>query len=75
MSGVPKLLIIGGIVMIVVGLLWMAGSKFFHLQLGRLPGDIAVEKENVRFYFPVVTCIILSVVLSLGMYIIRWFMK
>ncbi|UUZ95925.1 DUF2905 domain-containing protein [Paenibacillus sp. P25] len=43
--------------------------------LGRLPGDIAIEKENVRFYFPVVTCIVISVVLSLIMYAIRWFTK
>lgn len=59
--------------MIVVGLLWSVGGKF--LNLGRLPGDIVVEKENVKFYFPIVTCIVISVVLSLGMYLIRWFTK
>jgi hypothetical protein len=73
LNSVPKLLIIGGIVMIVIGLLWMVGGRF--LNLGRLPGDIAVEKEGFKFYFPIVTCIVLSVVLSLVMYVIRWFMR
>lgn len=66
-----KLLIIGGVILIIFGLLWQVGGRFLHL--GRLPGDIVVEKENVRFYFPVVTCIVLSVVLSLIMYVIRLF--
>ncbi|ALS21453.1 MULTISPECIES: DUF2905 domain-containing protein [Paenibacillus] len=73
MDSIPKLLIWGGVVMIVVGLLWSVGGKF--LNLGRLPGDIVVEKENVKFYFPIVTCIVISVVLSLGMMVIRWFTK
>ncbi|MDF2961344.1 MAG: hypothetical protein K0S39_3079 [Paenibacillus sp.] len=71
MNPIAKLLILGGIVMIVAGLLWAVGGKY--LNLGRLPGDITVEKENFKFYFPVVTCIIISVVLSLIMYVIRWF--
>ncbi|CAG7621806.1 DUF2905 domain-containing protein [Paenibacillus allorhizosphaerae] len=73
MDSVPKLLIWGGVILIIVGLVWSVGGKFLHL--GKLPGDIVVEKENVRFYFPVVTCIVISVALSLGMYIIRWFTK
>lgn len=66
-----KTLVVIGVVLIVVGILWQVGGRFFHL--GRLPGDIVVEKENFRFYFPVVTCIIISVVLSLIMYVIRFF--
>jgi len=66
----PKLLIFAGIVLIVVGLLWMAGGRF--LNLGRLPGDIVVEKENFKFYFPIVTCILISVVLSLAFSLFRW---
>ncbi|ATO51681.1 MULTISPECIES: DUF2905 domain-containing protein [Brevibacillus] len=66
-----KTLVVIGVVLIVVGLLWQVGGRFLHL--GRLPGDIVVEKENFRFYFPVVTCIIISVVLSLIMYVIRFF--
>lgn len=73
MSNVPKILIVTGAVLIVIGLLWMFLGRF--VQLGRLPGDIAVERGNFRFYFPIVTCIVLSVVFSLIMAVIRWFMK
>jgi hypothetical protein len=68
---IAKLLIIGGAILIVIGLLWQIGGRFF--PLGRLPGDIVVEKENVRFYFPVVTCIVISIVLSLATYLFRLF--
>jgi len=47
------------------------GGRWLHL--GRLPGDIVIEKENFRFYFPVVTSILLSVVLSLVLYLFRFF--
>ncbi|MED4585546.1 DUF2905 domain-containing protein [Brevibacillus choshinensis] len=71
MNPIAKLLIFGGAVLIVIGLLWQVGGRF--LPLGRLPGDIVVEKENVKFYFPVVTCIIISIVLSLATYLFRLF--
>jgi hypothetical protein len=58
----PKLLIIAGIVLIAVGLAWLAGQR---LGLGRLPGDIVIERENVRIYIPLMTSLIVSVVLSL----------
>ncbi|WP_232697314.1 DUF2905 domain-containing protein [Brevibacillus daliensis] len=64
------LMIIGG-ALLLIGLLWQVGGRFF--PLGRLPGDIVVEKENVKFYFPIVTCILLSIVLSLIMYLVRMF--
>lgn len=57
-----KLLITLGIVLVALGLLWPLLQK---AGLGRLPGDIAVERENVRFYFPVTTSIIVSIILSL----------
>ena len=50
-----------GLVLVLVGLLWPLLSK---LGLGRLPGDIVIERGNFRFYFPIVTCLIVSVVLS-----------
>jgi len=50
-----------GLVLILVGLLWPFLSK---LGLGRLPGDIVIERGNFRFYFPIVTCLIVSIVLS-----------
>lgn len=70
---IPKLLITSGAVLIVIGLIWMVGGKF--LNLGKLPGDIVIDKGNFKFYFPIVTCIVLSVVLSLVVYVVRWFMK
>lgn len=60
---IAKWLITGGLILIAIGLLWQVVGRF--LPLGRLPGDIIVEKENVKIYFPVVTMIIISVVLSL----------
>lgn len=61
-------LIILGIVLLVAGLLWPWLSK---LDLGRLPGDLVVERENFRLYFPITTAILISVVLSL----ILWFLN
>jgi hypothetical protein len=55
-----KLLIGAGVVLIVLGILVAWG-----VPLGRLPGDISVRRGNVSFYFPIVTCIVLSVVLTL----------
>lgn len=71
MSDFPKLIIGIGVVLVVVGIIWHFGGKFFNL--GRLPGDIVVEKENFRFYFPIVTCIVISVVLSLIFGLFRFF--
>ncbi|WP_166244237.1 DUF2905 domain-containing protein [Paenibacillus turpanensis] len=73
MNPTAKFLIIAGVVLIVAGLLWQIGGRF--LQLGRLPGDIVIEKENVRFYFPIVTCIIVSIAGSLILYLFRFFGK
>ena len=71
MNPIAKLLIIGGIVLIVIGLIWQVGGKF--LPLGRLPGDIVVERDNFRFYFPIVTCLVISIGLSLLFYLFRLF--
>jgi hypothetical protein len=70
MPSFPKLLIAAGCLLILVGVGWHFGSK---LGLGRLPGDIAIQKENVRFYFPITTSILVSIVLSLIAYVIRYF--
>lgn len=71
MNPVAKLLIVGGIILVAIGLFWQIGGRF--LPLGRMPGDIVVEKENMRFYFPVVTCIVISIILSLASYLFRLF--
>ncbi|HET7615870.1 MAG TPA: DUF2905 domain-containing protein [Bacillales bacterium] len=65
MGDIGKLLVVAGIVLVIIGLLWQF--------VGKLPGDIVVKKEHFTFYFPVVTCIIISVVLSLIFYIIGKF--
>ena len=62
MPELGKLLVIFGGVIILIGfVLW---SGFGASWLGRLPGDIRLERGNSTFYFPIVTCIIISVVLS-----------
>ena len=71
MNNIPKFLIIAGVALIAIGLIWSVLGRF--IQLGRLPGDIVVEKENFKFYFPIVTCIIISVVLSLISYLFKLF--
>ena len=58
-----KLLIVLGLGAILIGLVIMALSKF--VSLGHLPGDIFIKGENGSFYFPIVSCIVVSVVLSI----------
>jgi len=65
-----KILIKAGIILVVAGLIfWLAGGKLSWI--GRLPGDIRVEKENLRFYFPITTMILLSVAISVILWILR----
>jgi hypothetical protein len=68
MQNMQRALIAIGVVILLVGLLWPWLSK---LGLGRLPGDIRIETENSVFYFPLMTCIIISVVLSVVLSLIR----
>lgn len=56
-----RFLITLGIVLVLAGLLW---PWLQRLGLGRLPGDIVVERENVTFYFPIATSILVSIVLT-----------
>ena len=65
-----KILVTIGIVILVAGLLW---PWLKQLGLFRLPGDIVVEKENVRFYFPITSAIIISIVISLVLWLFRRF--
>lgn len=63
MQEIGKLLaILGGVILLLGLLLW---SGFGASWLGRLPGDIRIERGHSTFYFPIVTCILLSIVLSL----------
>lgn len=63
-----RLLIIIGISLLVGGLLWPLIAK---LGLGRLPGDIAIKKDNFAFYFPITTSIIISLLLTLVFWLLR----
>ena len=63
MPELGKFLVIAGAMVVLLGaILW---SGFAPTWLGRLPGDIRIEREHSVFYFPIVTCIIISIVLSL----------
>lgn len=69
MQELGKLLLVGGVVMALLGLaLW---SGIGGSWLGRLPGDIRIERGNSGFYFPIVTCILVSIVLSVIMSLFR----
>ena len=70
-----KAVVILGVTLIVVGLLLMAGSRLGFLNLGRLPGDIAYTGKNVRFYFPIVTCLVLSVIVTFVMWLVSYFRR
>lgn len=68
-SGFGWMLVIGGLVTAGIGLIWVLAPNL--PRLGRLPGDLVIERENSRFYFPIMTCLLISVVLSLVMWLIR----
>ncbi len=64
--GMGKLLIVAGLVLVAIGIVWLVGER---MGLGRLPGDIVIERENMRFYFPLMSSLIVSVVLSLALWL------
>jgi len=70
-----KFLVIAGVLLVAVGLFMMTGSRFSFFGLGRLPGDIAYKGKNVQFYFPIVTCLVLSAVLTLVVWVISLLTK
>ena len=63
-----KWLITVGLILVAAGLLWPLMSK---LGLGRLPGDIVVRREGFSLYFPLMTCLVVSVVVSIVIWIFR----
>jgi Protein of unknown function (DUF2905) len=65
---VSRWLIIAGVVLIAVGLAWPLVTK---LGLGRLPGDIRIERDGFSFYFPITTGLIISIVVSLILWLLR----
>jgi len=69
MTEIGKLLLILGIILSIMGLIFIFGSKV--PGLGRLPGDIFIKKENITFFFPIVTCILISIIVTLILSLFR----
>jgi uncharacterized membrane protein YidH (DUF202 family) len=69
MRDLGKFIIIIGVVTTLLGVVFWSG--FAPKWLGRLPGDIRIEREHSAFYFPIATCVVISIVLSLVMSIFR----
>lgn len=69
MSEIGKMLIVFGIIMAVVGAILLFAPKI--PWLGKLPGDFTYRGERFTFYFPLATCILLSIILSLILYLFR----
>jgi hypothetical protein len=63
MIDLGRMLMIAGGVLLVLGVIFTLGGRL--PWLGRLPGDIAIERENFRFYFPLATSIVISIILTL----------
>ncbi len=68
--GFGWILLIVGLFIAGIGLVWIIAPSI--PWLGRLPGDVRYEGEHVRFYFPVITCLLLSLIVSGLVWLIRW---
>lgn len=68
-GGLGKLLIVAGIVLVVAGVLLTLGGRI--PWLGRLPGDIVIRRDNFTFYFPLATSILISIAISLVLWLLR----
>ncbi len=72
-NSLGRILIFIGILFVILGLIFSFSHKIPYL--GKLPGDIYIKRENFTFYFPLSTCILISVILSLIFYFISKFLK
>lgn len=70
-----KFVVAVGVALVVIGLLLMAGARLGFLNLGRLPGDIAYKGKNVSFYFPIVTCLVISAIITGVMWLVSYLRK
>ncbi|WP_036096460.1 DUF2905 domain-containing protein [Leptospira weilii] len=74
MENFAKPFLILGVLFLFIGLFILYGNKIPFLNyLGKLPGDIRIERENFRFYFPLATSILVSVLISLILFLIQKF--
>lgn len=69
---VGRLLLVLGLALVVLGLVWLYAPGLLS-WFGRLPGDIRIEREGFRFYFPLTSMLVVSLVLSLLFSLLRWF--
>lgn len=70
MNDMGKTLVLAGLAIAIVGgLIWWGTQS--NLPLGRLPGDIRIERDNFKFYFPLTTCLLFSAVLTLVIWLLR----
>ena len=74
-QGIGKTLIAIGLLIVAVGLIILAAEKVNFPFVGKLPGDIYVKRNNFQLYFPVVTSILLSLILSVVLYLVSHFFK
>jgi hypothetical protein len=63
-----RFLVVLGLVLLLAGLIW---SYLSQIGFGRLPGDIVIQRENVTLYFPLMTCLLLSVLFSLVLWVVN----
>lgn len=70
MTELGKLLLIVGSIIVVIGAVLLLAGRF-NLPIGRLPGDIVVRGKNTVFYFPLATSIVISIILSLVLWLLR----
>ena len=71
--GFGWILLVTGLVIALIGLIWIVAPSL--PWLGPLPGDIRYEGDRVRFYFPVATCLVISLLLTGIFWLIRWFFR
>jgi len=70
-----RLLVIVGLILVALGLLLVTGPRLSFLRLGRLPGDIAYRGKHGSFYFPLVTCLVLSAILTLILWVVSFWSR
>jgi uncharacterized protein HemY len=68
MSKMPKYLILIGLIILLAGILWPWLSK---LPIGKLPGDIVIDKPNLKIYIPITTMLIISIIISLVVWLFK----
>jgi len=73
MDNIARSIIYAGVILVIIGVIWQFGGKY--LPIGRLPGDIVINKPNFKFYFPLATSIILSIILSIVLWLISFLKK